>query len=307
MGRITYSKRPFDFGCGLQNDGDNRTEEYFSLTSTWGPFKIVGGLYPWRRAAMVDNVGLTALQPYWNTYDKNSTPRWDLFGFLQYAGGPLEVGAGGKYFSYHFGPEGTVFATDRSNIPGIKVCSTEGWVYTKYSNGRFFFNAEADWSYRNAKYQPSLSGSILDTLKNTESENTDGSGSIFRPQYTQWWRWMAELGAIVGPGKLSILYAYIPGPDRRHGVLIDRQPVLVDLFSPNVDSVIFHPQHSNATVFHAYSHSPRSGLRGWSTRPATEPHTHYSSRVHGRRFNPCCTARLCRCLQLESVYLFSIR
>ena len=64
---------------------------------------------------------------------------------------------------------------------------------------------------------------------------------------------MAELGAIVGPGKLSILYAYIPGPDRRHGVLIDRQPVLVDLFSPNMDTVIFHPQHSNATVFRAYS------------------------------------------------------
>jgi hypothetical protein len=35
---------------------------------------------------------------------------------------------------------------------------------------------------------------------------------------------MVELGSVVGPTKVSFLYAYLPGPDRRHGILIDRQP-----------------------------------------------------------------------------------
>ncbi|MGO9116586.1 MAG: hypothetical protein ACLQPD_03135, partial [Desulfomonilaceae bacterium] len=250
-GRFTYSKRPFDFGCGLQYDGNNRTEEYFTLASQFGPLTFGGGIYPWRRAAPVQ--GVSGLQPYWNIYDKAGIPRQDFFGFLKYASGPLETGMGGTYFTGHFGPEGFVFATDRANVPGLNFWSSEGWIYCKYNNGRFFFNAEADWQYRTANYDPSLSGSVLDSRGNLESENFDGSGSIFRPQYTEWWRWMVELGFMFGPCKSSFLYAYIPGPDRRHGVMIDRQPVLIDLFSPNIDSVVYHPQQSNADLFRPYS------------------------------------------------------
>src|SRR5271157_731574 len=251
VGRLVYSKRPFDFGCGLQYDGNNRTEEYLTLASSYGPLTLGAGVYPWRRAAPVqENSGR---QPYWNIYDKASIPRWDLFAFLKYANGPLETGLGGTYFTYHFGPEGFVHATDRVNIPGVNAWSSEGWVYAKYNNGRFFFNAEADWQYRTANYDPSLSGSILDSQGNLEAENFDGSGSIFRPQYTEWWRWMVEAGCYWGPAKVSFLYAYIPGPDRRHGVMIDRQPVLIDLFSPNIDSVVFLTQQSNADMFRPYS------------------------------------------------------
>ena len=245
VGRLVYSKRPFDFGCGLQYDGNNRTEEYLLLASNYGPLTLGAGVYPWRRAAPVqENSGR---QPYWNIYDKASIPRWDLFTFLKYANGPLETGVGGTYFAWHFGPEGFVHATDRVNIPGVNAWSSEGWIYCKYNNGRFFFNTEADWQYRTANYDPSLSGSILDSQGNLEAENFDGSGSIFRPQYTDWWRWMAEVGCYWGPAKVSFLYAYIPGPDRRQGVMIDRQPVLIDLFSPNIDSVSFWPSRATRT------------------------------------------------------------
>ena len=33
-----------------------------------------------------------------------------------------------------------------------------------------------------------------------------------------------ETGFMAGPAKASFIYAWLPGPDRRHGVLIDRQP-----------------------------------------------------------------------------------
>ena len=35
---------------------------------------------------------------------------------------------------------------------------------------------------------------------------------------------MVETGFMAGPAKASFIYAWLPGPDRRHGVLIDRQP-----------------------------------------------------------------------------------
>jgi hypothetical protein len=251
MGRFDYGKRPFDFGCGLQNDGDNRSEEHLSLNAYYGPFNFWLAVYPWRRTELVEDN--STRQAYWNTNDTSGAPIADFFAYLKYTSGPLEAGVGGSYLSYHFGAEGFVLQADRANIPGVDVHSNEGWAYIKYSNGRFFFNAEADCYYRRATYQRTLSGAILDTQGNTEFDNTDGSGSIFRPQYTEWQRFMAEAGVVSGPCRLSFLYAYIPGPDRRHGVLIDRQPVFVDLFSPNVDQVIFHPQHSNSTLFRHYS------------------------------------------------------
>ena len=35
---------------------------------------------------------------------------------------------------------------------------------------------------------------------------------------------MLELAGLLGPMKLSLLLCHMPGPDRRHGILIDKQP-----------------------------------------------------------------------------------
>jgi len=37
---------------------------------------------------------------------------------------------------------------------------------------------------------------------------------------------MSEFGIVTGPTKLSFLLAHMPGPDRRHGILIDKQPFI---------------------------------------------------------------------------------
>ena len=52
---------------------------------------------------------------------------------------------------------------------------------------------------------------------------------------------MIECGAVAGPAKISFLWAYYPGPDRRGGKLIDRQPTIVALFSPNGGVNLYFP------------------------------------------------------------------
>jgi hypothetical protein len=85
----------------------------------------------------------------------------------------------------------------------------------KYFNGRFFFNAEA--AYFN--------------------------DSIYRigkaPLYNESWRGMVEAGVLAGPGKISFLYAFLPGADRRNGALIDRQPYVQG--GANACYVVFQP------------------------------------------------------------------
>ena len=46
---------------------------------------------------------------------------------------------------------------------------------------------------------------------------------------------------MAGPAKISFLWAYYPGPDRRGGKLIDRQPTIVPVFSPNGGVNLYFP------------------------------------------------------------------
>ncbi|MFH0823647.1 MAG: hypothetical protein V2B18_12915, partial [Pseudomonadota bacterium] len=90
-----------------------------------------------------------------------------------------------------------------------------GCVYLKYSNGTFFLNTEA--AYWN------------------ESITLVGAA----PLYNESWRGMLETGAVVGPGKASLLFAFMPGADRRNGALIDRQPYVQG--TPNAAFTVFQP------------------------------------------------------------------
>jgi hypothetical protein len=89
----------------------------------------------------------------------------------------------------------------------------------KYGDRPFFFNAELDWVNKTTKFKRSLNGTFLGV-----PDPTNGTGSLFAPRYIEAWRWMAETGFTVGPLRASFIYAWLPGPDRRRGVLIDRQP-----------------------------------------------------------------------------------
>jgi len=43
------------------------------------------------------------------------------------------------------------------------------------------------------------------------------------PHYVETWKYLLETGVYYGPTKVTFLFTYIPGPDRRSGIWIDRQ------------------------------------------------------------------------------------
>jgi hypothetical protein len=240
LGKLYYGRRGFQQGLGLQFssadtaeeifESGRRTVEIFQLESYWGPFTIGAGFYPWR----LGSKNYKNSQGYWNIDDQNAARTTHLLGYLRYAAGTIDTGLGGFYFAFHEGPESKQSVSARKSYSPRYTNATEGWLYLKYNNGRLFFNTEADWYYRTIKYQTAQDGSfpgpdydmdpILDDL----------------PPYIESWRYMAEFGAYSGPAKASFLLAHMPGPDRRHGILIDKQPYIQD------------PERSAYAVFYPY-------------------------------------------------------
>ena len=236
-GIVVAGKRPFTFGCGLQyNGGEDYTSESLLLVAPSGPFRIGLGFYPFRRQpdnpfrqdspnnayAEPTNDPYNAQppgNPYFNPGDLSALLAVSPTAFLAYDSGPLSLGIMAEYFSYHRGPESQRLQSDRQAFPASDIVSTDGGVFVKYNNGRFFLNAELDWVNKTTKFHRSLNGTFFGT-----PERTDGRGSLFAPQYIEAWRGMVETGALCGPVKASFIYAWLPGPDRRNGVLIDRQP-----------------------------------------------------------------------------------
>ncbi len=226
MGRIYYGKRGFQQGLGLQFgsaetadeifEADRRTVELFQLETFYGPFTFGAGFYPRRRGSV----------RYWNPDDQNSARTIDVLGYARYAAGKVDIGVGGFYFAFHEGPEALKTVGDRSSIPPSDTAATEGWLYLKYNNGRIVMNAEADWYYRTIKYQPAMGGFIPPGPADYDMNGTGYLSGNYQPPYIESWRYMAEFGVYAGPAKISFLLAHMPGPDRRHGILIDRQPYI---------------------------------------------------------------------------------
>ena len=222
LGKIYYGKRGFQQGCGLQFssaqiaedvlDVSRRTVEIFQLETFYGPLTVGGGLYPWRRGSLL----------YWNFEDQNAARTAHVLSYVRYTAGNIDAGIGGFYWVFHDGPEGCLSTQDRASTPPSTTSGTEGWIYFKCTNGRLFFNAEADWYYRTIRYQSSQDG----TFDGEPAIPFPGGGSRFAPKYVESWRYMLELGGLFGPMKLSFLLCHMPGPDRRHGILIDKQPFI---------------------------------------------------------------------------------
>ena len=147
----------------------------------------------------------------------------NFLGFFQYTSTDLELGVGCLRSNFHQGPELQPGLAARIAAPTFERYVTEGWTYLKYSNGQFFFNTELDWFNRVYRFQRSLNGTFFGT-----ADNIDGSGSLFASKYWESWRYIAEAGAMFGPFQAKVFYCFMPGPDRRHGVLIDRQPFIQD-------------------------------------------------------------------------------
>ncbi len=218
-GRVVYGKRPKVFGLGMQYDGARTVaSESLLIRSDYGPLTFGIGLYPYRPSlgarewSVQDSFYASLLLGSTvNKMDKNITPKTDLEGFVLYRNGPTEVGVFSTYFSYRQGAEvlpiGIFSPNSRLSQEGNVF---QGTGYVKFNNGRFFFNAEAAWLYGTKRQNVN----IISELAQTTRART----------YTEQWRYMVETGVLAGPSKVSFLYGFTPGIDRRHGTLIDRQP-----------------------------------------------------------------------------------
>jgi hypothetical protein len=252
LGVFGIGKRPWTFGNALQYDGeDAASTESIALTVPYGPLDIGLAFYPYRFAGdssifayWPDNPYSLSVYPflpdgvtrqYFSRADGSGSFSKDFLAFVMYSGGPLRAGILGSYGAYHIGPEAELIDPLFPPILPLVAQDTElchGTAFMKYNNGRFFFNAEAAWVYWTDRFHADPSALI----------------SPPNPRYIEQWRYMVELGAIAGPARVSLLHAWTPGPDRRAGTIIGKQPAAF-VWHPNYDR-----QLGNFDVFRPYSY-----------------------------------------------------
>ncbi|AFM24563.1 hypothetical protein [Desulfomonile tiedjei] len=214
-GTIVFGKRPEEFGTGLQYDGShNATGEGMLLVSDNGPLRIALAFQPFWQEAANQRLGLSS-SPYYNLLDKSGVRQQSTRAFMTYRSGAMDFGATYMVFRWHAGPESQNLQAARSTFVPYDDLIRHGCVYMKYFDGGVFLNTEtAYWN---------------------ESINLIGRA----PFYNESWRCMVETGAVMGPAKVSFLYAFMPGADRRNGALIDRQSYVQA--GPNAAFGIFQP------------------------------------------------------------------
>lgn len=271
LGTITYGKRPWNVGCGLSYHGNDRSTESLALTLPFGALEFGIGIYPItlgygdrffdieRRSLFQPTSGPNLAHilsfAYWpsNFWDGNGTPEQYL-AFVDYNATALSAGVGIRCSSTHVSSEGLPWVRSNpaapSDVPRVDQSDIEAWVFAEYNNGRFFLNAEIDLFNRVRRFRSSASGRFFEW---SEGALGAGSGSMFAPQYIESWRGMLETGIHAGPGRLTILYAHLPGPDRRHGILIDKQPTTYAYVPCRWDPANVNQHVGAASVFRPYS------------------------------------------------------
>jgi hypothetical protein len=232
-GTFGVGKRPWRFGNGLQYDGDDAlTTESVALMVPYGPLDLGLGFYPYRYA------GLQSILPqdpldlqisrYFSRADRSGSFSQDVLAFLTYSGDTISAGILAAYGSYHIGPEAPLGANQQV---GQDSSYFHGTAFLRYNNGHYFYNTEIAWLFWTDRY--------LDPL---------GRVGLPNPRYVQQVKLMTEQGIYAGPFKASLLEAWIPGPDRRNGALIDRQDAAF-VWHPTFDTYL-----GSYSVFRPYSY-----------------------------------------------------
>ncbi len=249
-GVLGVGKRPWKFGTALQYDGsDALTTESISLTAPYGPFDIGIAYYPFRYAGssgIFATVGYSNTPAYADPYDlphytdahgttqvpsgqyfsradRSGSFSNDFLVYLNYSNGPVSAGVLGAYGSFHIGPECDLTGPNfpLAHVVPVNEDLFHGTVYEKYNNGRFFLNSELAWLYWTDRF-----GSDPTTNAPMIQPQPGAPNFPAGPQtrYIEQLRAAIETGLICGPAKLSFLSVWTPGPDRRNGMYIDRQP-----------------------------------------------------------------------------------
>ena len=212
-------------GIGLWKHECNRPSASFDVSAVYGPFKIGFAPYFGRNqsswalpsstlpaggppvgggsASRIDNAGAPERQTDRRNYFRA------LEGYVEYTNGPLYfVIASDSYIQPDApipDPRGGVITTTAK--PDATVVRYRPTVAMKYFNGRFFFNAEADWftRWRSGRGTAASTTTGDPNLVNQEDDNDA-------------WLYGLETGFLCGPAKLTFNYVRATGddPSTRH-------------------------------------------------------------------------------------------
>jgi hypothetical protein len=232
-GELLLGKRPIVWGTGLSWNGEeNRTFEHLIWRLFYGPFTGMIGWTPYMLG--------TTNQSYFNQdFDNNNIRIWNTMTGLHYRTGPIDSGIMWGHHAWHTGGEGLLTTSATRNTSGYADYEgNTGGIYFKYNNGQFFFNSEVDWYYVITK-------AVKFTAPGKPAAGLPPAGS--ESQFRQHWRWMVNGGMLCGPSKISLLYAWLAGPDRRGGQQIDQTGLMSDV---GIRGNLF----SNTGFFRPYSY-----------------------------------------------------
>jgi hypothetical protein len=251
-GIVTLGKRPSTFGMGLQFNGEeNRSSESLALTADYGPMRIQLSFYPARRGSGTNSVPVTPpadsastnFDYYNNDFDKNNIRLWEVaLPSVTYRSGPLDMGLLVNFVRTHRGREGQLVTSEtKVKVPSRDRDDFYGDLYLKYNNGRLFWNSEFSWFNRIDRF----------------SGNATISPASLAPVYIEAYGAATEMGALVGPAKISFLYAWMNGPDRRNGRTAGiNQGAFVDHVNSsgtNLNPRVASQSGSNTGLFRPYS------------------------------------------------------
>ncbi len=235
-GSLSVGKRPSTWGTGLGWNGtESRSSESLSITAPYGPFRIGLSLYPSRRASTGD---------YYNSdYDKNNTRIWDTSApNVTYRSGPFDMGA-----ILNIGPNSHRGGERQVWAPATRVTQSfrdrsdlYGGAYFKYYNGRIFLNAETDFYNRTDRNRRKLAGGA--------------PRPGVRDTFLEHWRWMVEGHTIAGPAKVSLLYSWSEGDDRRGGQFDGQRQTQAAVTYIDKTGVLNSASFSNTGLYRPYSY-----------------------------------------------------
>jgi hypothetical protein len=212
-GVVSAGKRHFPKGIGYGwfMDPEEITFEGLQVDAMYGPMVYSLWFFPWRRGFGTTYPVLT---------DLNGAMEPALGGMVSYNCGPIAIGLFSEYWRMSQGPESQLTQGGRAIYPPYDAVVSLGTGFMKYTNGRFFLNSAVSWFNMTVRRNPS------EAVPNANLN-----------RYWEHWSGMFEFGAMAGPAKITFLWSYYPGPDRRAGRLIDRQPFAPPLYIDSTSSV----------------------------------------------------------------------
>jgi hypothetical protein len=192
IGNLSIGKRQSRFGMGLVYDGYTAASESVSLSVPYGPLTIGLSGYPARR----NNHGAN-FSPVKD--DGSNIRAYNFTWGATYSNGPFQAGFAISHVD-RWAPAERNAAVLPTSSQSRQDLETDAFI--KYTNGRFFFNAEIDRYWRKQLQYPTQANQAAGTPPQIYN---DVEALVYG----------TEFGAMCGPSKVSFLFVNASDNDRR--------------------------------------------------------------------------------------------